>query len=377
MQTTSVYIHIPFCTQKCHYCSFLSGVALGRKNAYIEAVLKEINAFYKHEALKTLYIGGGTPTLLALGDFERILGCFNLAKGAEVTVEVNPTDIELSYLRGLKELGVNRLSIGTQSFDDETLRMIGRTHTFGDFENVFEMARKAGFNNISIDLIYGLPNQTVDDWKQTLRTAIDFAPEHISLYGLKIEKGCYFYMNMPENLPDEDLQADMYLAAIEILKDYCHYEISNFAHSEEFLGAHNLNYWKCGYYYGIGLGASGYLPHSPASQNTASGYLPRNPVSSNTTSGFDKQGRYTNTGNLKSWQRVYDNTTGNRLEEEIFLGFRLLGAKGGVRAEVLEKNYPKQLKKFLETGHIIKNGNRYTLSTEGVLVSNLVLCEFV
>lgn len=355
----STYIHIPFCRKKCRYCSFYSVANLSAREQYVEALLSEIMAcdsIAQKTPQKTIYFGGGTPSLLSLSDFERILSCFDFDNNAEITVEINPEGIEPDYLRGLYKLGVNRLSIGVQSFDDEILKVIGRGHCADDSKRAFKQAREAGFENISIDLMYGLPGQDLNGWERDLRTALELAPEHISLYGLKIDEGCYFYKNPPKNLPDDDLQADMYLKAVEVLKagGFKHYEISNFARKGR-EGHHNLNYWQLGYYNGFGAGASG----------------------------FYEQGRYKNSQNLNGWQKVSegDNSPQSLLEEEIFLGFRLLGDYdgflGGVDAEKLEGKYAPQLKKFLETGHIIKRGKRYFLTLKGVLVSNSILCEFV
>lgn len=399
--TTSTYVHIPFCTKKCGYCSFLSYETLELKNIYIDALLIEIKKFYNATPQKTLYIGGGTPSLLGLGDFEEIFSQFNFEKNHEITVEINPNNIREEYLKGLKNLGANRLSIGVQSFDDNILKTIGRSHNTKDVHHTINYARRAGFNNISIDLIYGLPNQNLKNWEKTLKTALTFAPEHISLYGLKIDKGCYFYKNKPENLANEDLQADMYLAALNILGDYEHYEVSNFAlraqensshpsglilqaqpkmcenpdgsgelpagfetvpekAQENFSGKHNLNYWKLGFYNGFGVGASGFSP----------------------------KGRYNNTNNIEKYiknplNKTYEkNNPQSFLEEEIFLGFRLLE---GINTNYInqkyninfEKKFAPQLEKFIPTGHILKTKIGYKLSTEGILLSNSVLCEFI
>ncbi len=320
------------------------------KEVYLETLLAEIKAC-KLTPQKTIYFGGGTPSLLSLSDFERILNCFDFTSETEITVEINPEGITTEYLCKLCALGVNRLSIGVQSFDDVILKVIGRRHCVADSKRAFKMAREAGFENISIDLMYGLPGQDLDGWERDLQTALKLASEHISLYGLKIDEGCYFDKHPPQNLPDDDMQADMYLKAVEVLCEngFEHYEISNFA-KKSCEGRHNLNYWKLGFYNGFGSGASG----------------------------FDEYGRYKNSHNLNCWEKMHEESNPKTLlEEEIFLGFRLLGEDGGVKAKILEEKYLPQLKKFLETGHIIKRGERYFLTLEGVLISNLILCEFV
>ncbi len=367
----STYIHIPFCKKKCGYCSFLSYEDLELKNIYLDALLKEIKEGYDGMPQKTLYVGGGTPSLLSLGDFEEIFGCFKFEQEAEITVEINPDGIEREYLAGLFKLGVNRLSIGVQSFDNKILQTIGRGHCAQNSIRTLKRARNAGFKNISIDLMYGLPGQDLNGWEQTLNQALELMPEHISLYGLKIDKGCYFYKNKPKNLPDgaiwEDLQADMYLAAIKILNEagYCQYEISNFAKSAEYFGRHNLNYWQLGCYWGFGVGASGFTPLNG-----------------------DYGGRYINVKNIEKYiknpnQKIWEKTSlKNLLEEEIFLGFRLIE---GLNVNAInkkyridfEKKYELILKKFIDSGHIIKTKNGYKLSIEGILVSNLILCEFI
>jgi len=364
---TSSYVHIPFCKRKCNYCSFFSVEDLGKREVYVEALLGEIRRIYDSTPQKTIYFGGGTPSLLSLKDFERILDCFEFASDTEITVEINPESVTAEYLRGLRKLGVNRLSIGIQSFDDEILKVIGRGHRAVDSERAFSEAREAGFENISIDLMYGLPEQSLNGWERDLTAALSLAPEHISLYGLKIDEGCRFYKNPPKCLPDDDLQADMYLKAVEILTadGFKHYEISNFARGSK-EGRHNLNYWKRGYYHGFGSGAGGFIPFSPVSQNT--------------TGGFTQESRYKNSHNIKNWQKIPEKS--NPLAEEIFLGFRLTE---GININEInkkynvdfEKKYALQLKKFLETGHILKIRNGYRLSLEGFLLSNLVLSEFI
>ena len=213
----STYIHIPFCKKKCNYCSFTSFNNLEMKAIYLDSLLKEIDFFYDKTPQNTLYIGGGTPSILSIGDFDEIFQNFNFEKNAEITVEVNPESVTREYLKELNALHVNRLSIGCQTFDEDILSSIGRIHKVQDALNSIEWAKNAGFNNINIDLIYGLPNQDLTKWENDLKIALELDVQHISLYGLKIDKGCYFYKNKPENIADNDIQADMYLLAEDIL----------------------------------------------------------------------------------------------------------------------------------------------------------------
>ena len=360
--TQNVYIHIPFCTKKCSYCSFISYESLNLKNIYVDALSQEIKKRYQGEKLKTLYVGGGTPSILSINDFEHILKPFCYDDTTEVTVELNPNDADKDYLKGLLKLGVNRLSIGVQVFDDNILTKIGRRHTAKEAKNAVEYAKHAGFKNISIDLIYGLPEQTIESYEQTLLEAINLDVQHISLYGLKIEEGCTFFNKRPDFLPDDDAQADMYILSKEILNKngFNHYEISNFA-KEGYESKHNLNYWNNGEYYGFGVAAHG-------NQNNV---------------------RYENSTNINTYINAPEIpantttlTTSEKLEEKIFLGFRKL--KGINIAEIksefninFEKKYSKILAKYLQLKHIEKTNNGYKLTQNGILLSNNFLSEFI
>ena len=358
----SAYIHIPFCKKKCEYCSFVSYETLTLKNIYIDALGTEIKKRYEGEKLKTLYFGGGTPSILSVGDFEHILKHFNYDSETEVTVEINPNDAKKEYLIGLHNLGINRLSIGIQVFDDDLLQKIGRRHTSKEAQNAVEYAKNAGFNNISIDLIYGLPNQTLENYKNSLMRAIALEIPHISLYGLKIEEGCSFYNNRPRFLPDDEAQADMFLLSKELLEQngFMHYEISNFA-QKGFESKHNLNYWENAEYYGFGVAAHGY-------QN---GHRYENNVNIN---------KYINSPETPNLSTKL--TESEKLEEEIFLGFRKL--KGINVQEInskfnidFEKKYFSILNKYLELKHIEKTHVGYRLTQNGILLSNNFLSEFI
>lgn len=264
-----LYIHIPFCVSKCKYCDFASfgGLSESVRGKYISALISELEG-YKREPkilIDTVFFGGGTPSLLSEGNMEKILSkareCFDISENAEITVEVNPKTAEYDKLSAFRTLGVNRLSIGLQSIHENELKKLGRIHTFDDFLSTFKTAREVGFNNISVDIMYGIPEQTVDSFKETLDTLIALNPEHISSYGLIIEEGTPFFESRDTlPLPDEDTEELMYRMAVERLASagYSHYEISNYA-KDGFTCRHNLKYWRDEEYIGVGLAAYSYF----------------------------------------------------------------------------------------------------------------------
>jgi len=360
--TKNAYIHIPFCRSKCNYCSFVSFDKIDLKKAYLEALMYEIKTIYKGEFLKTLYFGGGTPSVLTMTEIKKIISLFKTSQKTEITFEINPNDTTEKYLKELKQLGINRISIGAQTFNDKILKLIGRKHNSKQIKIAVKTAQKAGFENISVDLIYGLPTQTVCDFEKDLQKAVELNIQHISLYGLKIEAGCFFAKKQPASLPNSDTQADMYLAAIKILQknNFKHYEISNFS-KKGFKSKHNLNYWNNNNYYGFGLSASGY----------------------------ENKTRYTNQTDLKKYIKnpllkiTKDKLTEKEiLEEAIFLGFRKIP---GINTKKINKNfninfgdkYKTILDKYLISGHLKKTKIGFALTRKGILVSNSVLCEFL
>ena len=263
-----LYIHIPFCVRKCEYCDFLSWSAgEEEREQYVEALLLEIESyreFAKGYRVSTVFIGGGTPSVLLPKQMERILQkvyeVFELEKRPEITIEINPGTVNEEKLQCYKENGVNRLSMGLQSVNNEKLRLLGRIHTYQDFVGSYELARKVGFDNISLDLISSIPGQTLQDWKKELETAVAQKPEHISVYQLIIEEGTPFYekyVEHPELLPDEETSREIYLWTGKFLKEagYEQYEISNYTKPGK-ESRHNLKYWERGDYLGLGLGAA-------------------------------------------------------------------------------------------------------------------------
>ena len=386
----SAYIHIPFCKRKCNYCAFTSLPALNLIDNYIKKLTIEIKKYYSGVPLKTLYIGGGTPSLLDIKHFKKILSLFKYASNPEITVEINPDSANLNFLNNLYELGVNRLSIGVQSFNDDILKAIGRLHTSKRAKDTVYLAQDVGFKNISIDLIYGLPlpqslydstkgaAQNLKLWKEDLKEAKNLDIQHISLYGLKIEENTPFCKNLPKHLPNDDMQADMYEFAIEYLTpEFKLYEISNFTRTAfnlsqntpnkqnyvepDFTSKHNLNYWNEGEYFGFGLSASGFL------------------------NGI----RYQNTKNFMEYienpctaKELTELTKEEKLEETIFLGFR---KKEGINIHNINekfnidfnKKFEPQIEKFIKTGHLEQTENGYRLTIKGILISNLILSEFL
>ena len=266
MRSLGLYIHIPFCKAKCIYCDFYSlPRAEGQMDAYVSALTAQLAAWRERTAdctVDTVYFGGGTPSYLGPDRLRRLLDAvfqsYRVAPGAEITLEANPDSAQdISALRQLHDAGFARLSLGMQSADDAELRRIGRVHTHAQTVRAVENARAAGFDNLSLDLIYGLPSQTKSDWADTLMRAIDLRPEHVSCYGLTLEEGTpmYKYHGSPF-LPSDDEQADMYLYTVDTLAHYGlkQYEISNFA-IPGYESRHNLKYWQLGDYMGFGPGA--------------------------------------------------------------------------------------------------------------------------
>ena len=267
----ALYVHIPFCETKCPYCDFNTYARIEALiPSYVEALRREVaiwGPLLGHPTVETVFFGGGTPSYLPECHIASVLDttrrCFDLAPGAEITLEANPGDFTLSKLAAYLDCGVNRLSIGVQSLSDRLLRVLGRRHSAAQAILAYRMALQAGFANVSIDLIYGLPYQTIQDWHETLHGAAELNPPHVSMYCLTLEEGTPMEQwvksgEMPQ--PDPDLAADMYLAAQEAMRDqgYRHYEISNWARPG-FESCHNLTYWRNQPYLGVGPGAHSYL----------------------------------------------------------------------------------------------------------------------
>ena len=263
---TGLYVHVPFCIKKCIYCDFNSYAypedeKIAVHNEYFDALYKELEMVNGavNEPFETVFIGGGTPSAVNPEYIAGLLKRIPLAKDTEVTTEANPGTLDAKKLAAYRKAGINRISMGVQSFNDDELRFLGRIHSADEAMEAFRIARAAGFDNVNIDLIFGFPGHTLESWKKTLETAIELGPEHISFYSLQIEEGTPLYemfrRDEAEQISDE-LNREMYHTALSMLKDagYCHYEISNAAKEGRFC-RHNLKYWTMAPYAGIGAGA--------------------------------------------------------------------------------------------------------------------------
>lgn len=358
------YIHTPFCIRKCKYCSFVSGFDLKYKDLYVNSLINEIKQRYKNERQKTIYFGGGTPSLLEVNDFEQILSALNYNENScEITLEVNPETVEIQKFQNLKNLGFNRISLGIQTFNNAILKEIGRLHNTDLIYNSLEIIKDSGFKNISIDLMYGLSNQTLDLVKTDLKKAIELDINHISTYGLKIEDNSFYgRVALPQNLPTEENQAEMFLYLCDFLTEngFNHYEISNFAKAG-FESQHNNAYWLNKNYYGFGLAASG----------------------------FENNVRYKNTANFKDYlenplikEEEDILCEKENMENEIFLALRL---KNGVNIELLNKKYNINfeekykyiIKKYVELGLLEVKNNQCKLTKDGILLSNTIMSDFI
>lgn len=372
-----LYIHIPFCVKKCEYCDFLSwNAGEEERQQYVAALLSEIESyreFAKGYRVSTIFIGGGTPSVLLPKQMEDILQkiyeIFELERRPEITVEVNPGTVDEKKLQCYKENGVNRLSMGLQSVKDEKLRLLGRIHTYQEFVESYELARKAGFDNISIDLISSVPGQTLQEWKEELETAAAQNPEHISVYQLIIEEGTPFYEKYaehPELLPDEETSREIYLWTGKFLKEagYEQYEISNYAKPGK-ESRHNLKYWERGDYLGLGLGAASMV---------------RNIRMSNTKDMRTYLERCDKPKTMREDVQFLEEP--RQMEEFMFLGLRK--TRGVSKKEFkrifgreMDMVYEKALHKCLENGMLLEHKDRIFLSEEGTLLSNMVLSEFL
>ena len=264
-----IYIHVPFCRSKCHYCDFYSLPCKERDEELMDRYVKAVCAHIRETGplapgykVDTIYFGGGTPSHLGSAGLSSILAeirrSFDVDVGAEITFEANPDSVAIKLLQRLRNEGFNRVSLGIQCADDELLKTIGRPHTFAHAVSAVDKIRKAGFTNLSIDLIYGLPGQDMNGWMETLDRAMNLHPEHISCYGLKLEDGTPLHTHQDQfQFPDDDAQADMYTTAVEMLsaRGFRQYEISNFARKGLY-SRHNMKYWLGGEYLGFGPDAS-------------------------------------------------------------------------------------------------------------------------
>lgn len=349
-KTTSAYVHIPFCTQICYYCDF-SKVFIKNQpvDAYLQALIREFES-YDIEQLRTLYIGGGTPTSITAQQLDYLLT--NLTKHLdlsvleEFTIEANPGDLTDDKIEVLKKSAVNRVSLGVQTFNDKQLKRIGRSHNESQIYSTIDHLKTAGFDNISIDLIYALPGQTMEDVKENVAKAIALDIPHLSLYSLILEHHTVFMNKMRRgklNLPQEDLEVEMFEYIIAELEanGFEHYEISNFT-KPGFESRHNLMYWDNAEYYGVGAGASGYL--------NGVRYRNRGPI--------QHYLKAVSEGNARLSEEVL--TKDEMMEEELFLGLR---KKSGVSIAKFEEKFGVSFEEHY--GHIVTE-----LCQQGLLVSD-------
>ncbi len=372
-----IYVHIPFCKSKCSYCDFCSYVNTDPRivDHYVNSLILQAEDFSsqcKDFCVNSIYIGGGTPTLLPIKQLTRIIDCltrlYKVHKNAEITVEMNPATVNTEYLKGLWKIGVTRLSIGMQSANNKELRDLGRVHTFEDFEKTYQAARVVGFDNINVDVMYGIPGQTMDSFKKTIDKVVELEPEHVSLYSLKLEEGTPMY-KLREKLtfPDDDTQFEMYCEAIRRFKkaNLEPYEISNFS-IDGYESIHNIKYWLGEDYLGLGVAAHSYLNGE----------------------------RFEATKNLKTYVYAmelvkkkipiyvsYDKITKSEAAKEYFmLGMRLY--EGIEKKEFAEKFgevvaniYLNPLKDYVEEGYVRIQNGIYSFTEKGMYVSSYIISD--
>ena len=367
-----LYVHIPFCVRKCQYCDFLSGPSDEEtKDRYIEALLKEIRAAEHTEdyEIVSVFIGGGTPSALkaeAIASIMRTLQeKFFFCEDAEVTIEANPGTVDPAKLTIYRNVGINRLSLGLQSTDAEELKLLGRIHSYEEFLKSYEWAREAGFSNINIDLMFAIPGQTGEAWRQHLYQVAELNPEHISAYSLIIEEGTPF-AEQNLDLPDEDTEYQMYEDTAEILERYGYrqYEISNYA-KQGYMCRHNAGYWQRLEYLGFGLGASSlYGGMRFSNTHQMQEYL--------------KESR--NPDQIRKDVTVLSRN--EQIEEFMFLGLRMTD---GISEKKFEENFDVRLmdiygdilQKYEETGFMEHIETKWRLTRKGIHVSNHILADFL
>lgn len=356
-----IYVHIPFCYSRCSYCGFFSTTELSQRSIYVDAVMKEygLRADYlpKGEPTRTIYIGGGTPSQLTNSDLARLLRVLPVAEAEEVTMEANPSDMTEAKLKAWQQMGINRLSIGVQSFDDRMLAFLNRRHDSKQAKKVIHLAQDLGYDNISIDLMYTLPCQTMEKWQADIETALSFGVQHISTYCLSYEEGTPLWRLREKGVvheTDDDLANDMYAYLCQRLKDagYMHYEVSNFA-QPGYESKHNSSYWDGTPYLGLGAGA-----HS-----------------------YDGVSRQWNVANLSKYLRDIMNgkvpckrehlTETEKYNEHVMLGLR---TSMGIEAtdELLKKAQP-----YIATGKLRLADGQLIATLEGINILNTIITDLM
>ena len=366
-----IYIHVPFCRRACHYCDFHFTTNLKNATPLVDSILKEVEiqkGYLNAEPISTIYFGGGTPSLLPTSDIEQILnkiGTFHSVDGdAEITLEANPEDLSVEKLTELKSIGVNRLSLGTQSFIDSELKWMNRMHTANQATTAIQNAQNLGFNNISIDLIFGLPDQTKEDWQFNLDAALKLNVQHISSYGLTIEKKTVLGNRVSKGLekqPDDALATEFFNMNMNVLSSngFEHYEISNFA-KEGFISRHNSSYWRGIPYLGLGPSAHSFNGNS-RQWNVRSNAAYVSKISEGT-----------------SFFEIEELTESDRLNEQIMIGLRTKWGIEKAKIESIKRGSWSELKSNLnpnESHFFSIDATSIKLSNSGKLVADRLASE--
>ena len=366
-----IYIHIPFCKKKCYYCNFYKSVSINRKEDFLQSLKKEIlqrKEELQGEKIETIYLGGGTPSLLTIDETEDILKTvlenFSVSKNAEITFESNPDDLTYSYLKRLSATPVNRLSIGIQSFKDSDLALMNRRHRSDQAIKAVKDAQNTGFNNISIDLIYGLPKQTMENWKRNIEIALSLNIQHISSYCLTFSKGTVFYHRLKtgkiKELSDE-LCFNQFKYLVEQLKKegFEQYEISNFS-KPGYRSRHNSSYWLRKKYLGFGPSAHSFDFNTRRWNKADLEYYIKNVNENNTY-----------------WEYEVLDTT-DRYNDYMITSLRTVW---GISEDVLRSDFgekylsffKKGIQSYLNSGHVLFNSGNYNLTTDGLFISDMVM----
>lgn len=359
----SVYIHIPFCSNICSYCDFTK-IYYNKKyiNKYLDSLEKEINKYYKNEIVKTIYIGGGTPTSLDIDELNKlfkIIKVFKLDENVEFTIECNIENLTIEKLDLFKKNNVNRISIGIQTFNFKYLKLLNRNHNLEDVKKIINYAKKINFTNINIDLMYGFNGQTIKELDEDLNLFLSLNINHISTYSLMIEPHTKLYIENYKNI-DEELDYQMYEYICKKLKenDFIHYEVSNFA-KKGYESLHNLTYWNNLEYYGFGLGASGYI----------------NGIRYTNTRSFK---HYTNNSNIRIEEYLLSEK--EKMENEMILGLRKIE---GVNKNNFKNKYNKNIedvfniKNLLKNKLLIDNGINIYINPKYLYIQNSILINFI
>ena len=367
-----LYIHIPFCKRKCNYCDFPSfqGISQTEKKKYVDALISEINSYSCPEKIKvnTVFIGGGTPSLLGGEEMGRVLSSvyesFEISEDAEISMEANPGTLTLENAIAYRSSGINRISIGSQSFCENELKKLGRIHNSDAISEAVAIAREAGFSNINLDLMYGIPHQTPSSFAKSMEQAISLAPEHLSVYSLMLEEGTPFYqMQQSLSLPDEDAETEMTELLLSKMKaaGYERYEISNYA-KPSFASRHNLRYWRNEEYLGFGVSAYSYFDGVRYGNHRDFSLYCQSPLDCVVE-------REELTQEDKAYEYVM---TRFRLKEGVSLAE--YQALFGVS---FEERYRIEISRFAALGLLERENNRIFLNDKGMALSNTVLVDFM